>query len=182
MGYSTSWLASTIERTKFRARFNLRATNEFCDFADFSLSDAILPNGWYLIVANRSDWIEQLDMPALSAEDEVLVAHAEEHVMVSGASLWSGGNEIWCVEHDSQIAQDHLSARGALPSNFAAIEWDMRDRQRDVDDCDYIFDVPVLLAKSICGYRYDEDGPWAEDEEPFERLELARKWWRFWER
>lgn len=63
-----------------RSRFSVRPTGQRSEFADFTLSDAVLPNGWYLIVANR--WAER---QGISMTAEVLMAFVEEHVMVSGA-------------------------------------------------------------------------------------------------
>ncbi|WP_442511098.1 hypothetical protein SH528x_002763 [Novipirellula sp. SH528] len=143
------------------------------------MSDAVLPNGWYLIVANRCDWAEGQDLHQLSLGGELVTAFVEEHVMVSGASHWRDGKTVWNVEHNSELSSDHLSETGELPHGYREIADDLIEQQKAVDDCDYIFDIPVMAARLLTGYRHDEDGPWTE-REPFEMLEPVRPWWRFW--
>ena len=179
MGYSTSWIATTLPRNDARSYFRVRPTGQRSDFAEFTLSDALLPNGWYLIVANRCDWAQQQDLVRLSTGGELVTAFVEEHVMVSGASHWRGGNTVWDLEHDSQIADDHFTATGSLPDGYQEIADELFEKQRSIGDCDYVFDIPVLTAELLTDYRHDEDGPWTEGE-PFAILETVRPWWRFW--
>ena len=179
MGYSTSWIAITLPQNEARSRFNVRPTGQRSEFAEFTLSDAVLPNGWYLIVANRCDWAAGQDLHQLSLGGELVTAFVEEHVMVSGASSWRDGKTIWEVEHNSEIAADHLAESGSLPDGYRDVADELLKRQEIADDCDYIFDIPVMAARMLTGYRHDEDGPWTEGE-PFEILESVRPWWRFW--
>lgn len=179
MGYSTSWIATTLPLDDARSHFRVRPTGRRSDFAEFTLSDALLPNGWYLIVANRCDWVAQQDLARLSANGELVTAFVEEHVMVSGASHWRDGRTVWDVEHDSQVADDHLTTIGLLPDGYQKMADELIMKQREIGDCDYIFDIPVLTAKLLTDYRHDEDGPWTEGQ-PFAILEPVRPWWRFW--
>lgn len=179
MGYSTSWIATTLPRDDARSHFGVRPTGQLSDFAESTLSDALLPNGWYLIVANRCDWAERQNLAQLSACGELVTAFVEEHVMVSGASHWRDGRRVWDVEHNSELSDDHLVVTGSLPGGYQEIADDLIGKQRTIGDCDYIFDIPVLTAKLLTDYRHDEDGPWTE-EEPFTILEPVRPWWRFW--
>lgn len=179
MGYSTSWIATTLTRDDARDHFQVRPTGQRSEFAEFTLSDALLPGGWYLIVANNCDWAEGQDLAKISSHGELVTAYVEEHVMVSGASHWRSGEVIWTVEHDSQISDDHLIANGSLPTGYQQIADELLEEQRNNGDCDYLFDIPVRTAQLLTDYRHDEDGPWSE-EEPFEILEPIKPWWRFW--
>lgn len=39
----------------------------------------------------------------------------------------------------------------------------METLQAELDDCDYIYDIPIETAKAVCGYRTDEsDEPFVE--------------------
>ena len=69
----------------------------------------------------------------------------------------------WSVTHDAQQGRDHLATVGELPPEFNSILSQLRARQQLADKSkrrvDFIFDVPVELARSIVGYRYDRDVP-----------------------
>ena len=99
----------------------------------------------------------------LSAGCEVVTCGVEEHVMVSEATLWRAGQCVWRVSHDGAQGVENLHVEGELPPAFASI----RDRlfceqQAPASSqfpADYIFDIPVELAKSLTGYRHDEDTP-----------------------
>ncbi|WP_372898865.1 hypothetical protein [Stieleria sp.] len=179
MGYSTSWIAVTLPQAEARSRFSVRPTGRRSEFAEFTLSDAVLPNGWYLIVANRCDWAALQDLHRLSTGGELVTAYVEEHVMVSGSSQWRDGGTVWDVEHNSELAADHLAESGVLPDGYRKLADELLEKQKTIDDCDYIFDIPLVAAKLVTGYQHDEDGPWTEGE-PFEILESVRPWWRFW--
>lgn len=80
--------------------------------------------------------------------------------MVSRASGWRDGQIIWSVTHDSQKGLLHLDVQGEPPPAFTAI----RDRKfaeqaAGDSDCDYLFDIAVETARSVAGYRHDEDVP-----------------------
>ncbi|MFO0943465.1 MAG: hypothetical protein U0930_22245 [Pirellulales bacterium] len=182
MGFSQSWIAIALPRTEARALFKVRPTGQRSEFAELTLSDAILPNGGYLIVANECDWAERQNLQQLSREGELVAASVEEHVMVSWASCWRDGNLVWRIAHDSQISEEHLEVTGELPTGYREIADELLEKQKTLGDCDYLFDIPVMAAKLTTDYRHDEDGPWSEDEpfEILEKIEPVRPWWRFW--
>ena len=121
MGYSTSWIATTLPQHEARLRFDVRPTGRRSDFAEFTMSDAVLPNGWYLIVANRCDWAARQNLHRLSLSGELVTAFVEEHVMVSGASYWRNGETVWEVEHNSELSADHLTETGELPDGYREV-------------------------------------------------------------
>ena len=122
---------------------------------------AILSSGWFLIVANQAehDIISADILHQLSSSCEAVTCSVEEHVMVSEASGWRGGERVWRVAHDAQASIDHLEVDGELPVAFAAIRERMSALQQDAGgenaDTDYYFDIPVELAMSFTGYRHD---------------------------
>ncbi len=76
--------------------------------------------------------------------------------MVSSVAGWKDGREVWSVTHDSEETPLHLDIRGEPPAGFAAIRDRLTRQQEEDDGADFIFDIPVALAKEITGYRYDE--------------------------
>jgi len=145
------------------------------EIAESAVVGADLPGGWYLVVANRSGHALMRDpmLARLSVGGEAVTCDVEEHVMVSIATGWREGRRIWWVGHDGQRDGAHLEAQGELPPAFAEIRDRSRAEQRTADaqqeGVDFIFEIPVQLAKSLTGYRHDEVTSWAEGE-PFEVL------------
>jgi hypothetical protein len=127
VGFSQSWVAV---RGKSRAvvleTLGLTATGTREEIAESPLVGAALPDGWYLVVANRAgDALMREPMLArLSRGAEVVTCDVEEHVMVSVASGWRDGRRAWVVGHDGQESVEHLTAEGRTPPGFEAI----RDR------------------------------------------------------
>lgn len=117
------------------------------------------PDGWIHIVGDfwrADDW----RLRDLSAHGLVVVSSVEEHVMVSDAKAYAGGAELWFVAHDPENDPEHdpqhLEARGELPPAFSGI----RDHYLALsggedDDVDHIIEVPLELAKAVCGLRPD---------------------------
>jgi hypothetical protein len=54
-----------------------------------------------------------------------------------------------------------LSKDGVLPPSFAAIREEMEQAQiaagGDEADVDYIFEIPLKLAKNLVGFKHDEE-------------------------
>jgi hypothetical protein len=113
-------------------------------------------NGWHVLVVERFDVItEAADvLRKLSIGSEVVASFVEEHVMVSAAVEWKDGKEVWFVQHDSQKGRMNLEERGTLPPSYTKIKSDLSHKAQGPGP-DYLFDVPVELAASITGFRYD---------------------------
>ena len=63
----------------------------------------------------------------------------------------------WSVIHDCQKGKRHLDVQGEPPPEFTAIRDALLSKSKP--GVDYIFDIPVETAKSVTGYRHDEDVP-----------------------
>ena len=185
MGYSLSWLAVKGKtRDAVLGALELRATGGRQDRPESPLAGAILPGGWYLVVAGRTGHrlIREGVMAQLSADSEAVTLDVEEHVMVSEASGWKSGRKMWTVLHDAQRNTEHLKTEGQLPSVFLAIREKLVSKQQEAGldaDVDYIFDCPVELAKALTGYRHDEVNT-EFGEKPFEALESKARNPRSW--
>ena len=175
MGYSLSWCAVRGKEAKVVLdELGLHPTGEREAFAESPLVAAQLPSGWYVIVADHDERFQAEEVRVrLSLRCEMVSCDVEEHVMYSAASGWQNGQMLWSVEHAGSDGLDDLHTEGQLPAVFpdirARLQAELAENQRDAD---YLFDVPIELAKALVGYRHDEDLP-ASDEEPFEVLAEA---------
>jgi len=166
MGYSLSWLAvKGMPPQTVLNELNFRPIGEREEFAESDLSAVEMPNGWYVIVSNRSEQVaSEAQMQRLSSADaELVTCFVEEHVMVSAATGWKAGRKIWSVIHNTQKYRGHLDAQGDLPPSFNSILAEMKAKQQQADahkrNVDFIFEVPVALARTLVGYTHDQDIP-----------------------
>jgi hypothetical protein len=122
---------------------------------------AALPDGWYLILFD--DILHPLIVSrpltnSLSKGCEVVGCQFEEHDMFSACLCWRDGAIVWSVVHDARKTRDHLGVWGELPARLDEFEAqaEAQAAQPDVSDVDYFFEIPVELAYSFCGWRYDQ--------------------------
>ena len=118
--------------------------------------------GWYVVFLNKFDHpaASSASLGQLSGGGRVISARVEEHVMFSEASEFRDGRLVWSVTHDAQKGIFDLSATGNLPESFV----EMRDRLQaqqqaeggEAAEVDYIFDIPIVTAASVCGYQHDK--------------------------
>lgn len=193
MGYSLAWIAVRgIDLEEALNRQGLVATTERADYAEAALS-AMKWLDWSLIVARRCDprLLEAPNLAALSAGCEVVVGEVEEHVMYSAASLWSEGRQRWRVEHDAQEAIEHLVADGTLPNEYEAVRHRYADQQASEGgadaEVDHYFEIPLVLARTLVGFKHDEvsadetDGEFVVLIDPAQAHRVkAKAWWQVW--
>jgi hypothetical protein len=160
MGFSIAWVAV---RGRFHsavlAELGLRATGHYEEFPESPLACASLPTGWFLVFDNKFVLPDPLPLARLSAGAEVVTCFVEEHVMVSAATGWRNGRQMWSVEHDSVEGVSHLVATGELPPAFVSIRDEQMGKQAsdggEQSGVDYVFDVPIEVAKALTGFRHD---------------------------
>jgi hypothetical protein len=84
-----------------------------------------------------------------------------DRVMASTCSAAREGQELWHVAHESDKDIYHLDVSGDPPAGFAEIRQRCVDEQYaeggDEADVDLLFDAPLLLAKQMCGFKYDDE-------------------------
>ena len=166
MGYSISWIAvKDADPEAVRTQLGLVHSGKFDGFyslPEHSLLGGVLETGWYLVVRNRCDDPMVMDamLSSLSDDSMVIAASIEEHVMFCFATCWSEGQEIWRVKHEAEKGVTDLQVSGEPPPELEDIRQRAFIRQmvegRDSADVDYIFDVPLHLAKSLVGFKHDE--------------------------
>ena len=166
MGYSQLSLAvSGKPKEAVLAALALRPTGARQEFAEAPFVCASLANGWFLVVTQgeHCEIITDEKLRQLSTGREVVTCMVEEHVMFSEATGWRDGHSVWRVTHDAQRGTENLHTEGELPVAFAPIRDRLGAEQSAAggkdSDADYIFDVPVELARSFTEYRHDIDTP-----------------------
>ncbi len=164
MGLMNSWIAvQGVAKADLFAEMGWEETGQevdpFSGIAAFSYLEK--PGGWLVIFSDDFDWASQEEILAFSQFGLTLGCQFEDKVeMTSIVTAARDGVELWQVSH---IADPifRLDVRGEPPVELAAIhEQALRDQHaaggRDAG-VDLIFEVPLDLAKAICGYRADEE-------------------------
>ncbi|MFN7141601.1 MAG: hypothetical protein ACK4UN_19945 [Limisphaerales bacterium] len=154
MGASLSWFAVRGKSPEaVLQEFGLRNVGK--EYHDTPFSGGVLPSGWFLIIRGRHEFTND-EVRRLSRGCEVVACFVEEHVMVSRAAAWKGGEQIWAVTHDAQESDDHLDVEGEPPPGFISIRDRLTMQQGENDGVDFIFNIPVGLAKQITGYSHED--------------------------
>lgn len=182
MGFSLSWVAVKGGTPKdVLNELGLRPTGERSDIAESAADGVSLSGGWYVVVSNHNEVSlhERKKLKELSSIGEVVLCFVEEHVMFSSAAGWRDGTCTWTVEHDAQKSVHHLDVKGEPPPAFDEIYSRLAQEQNEAGGkkagVDFIFDVPIELAKALTGFVHSEDPPGlVENEGPFGILESTR--------
>ena len=118
-------------------------------------------DGWVVLFSEAFDWADAERVLALSRFGLTVGCQFEDKVdMTSIACACRDGVELWRVSHAND-PNHRLDVTGDPPAQFAEIrDRLLRDQEEDggeESDVDYLHDVPLDLARSVCGYRADED-------------------------
>jgi hypothetical protein len=170
MGFAITWCAVREEHAQeLLEQLELSATGETEEVPEALISMAKLDTGWRVIWYNKygCPFLRPADLAKLSQSHDVLMCQIEEHVMASSSELWSSGQRKWWISHLGEQGPKGLEADGALPDCFAAIRRKLEEEQRaeggDDAGVDLIFEIPLDVAKSIVGFKHDEDCPHLTD-------------------
>jgi len=163
MGYSIAWIAVRgAAKEEVLARLGLADSGEPDEAQESPVCGAELPGGVYLVFFN--DFVhpatEAESLARLSAGGEALGCQVEEHVMASAAFLYRDGAKVWDVVHLADEGVYHLEVGGTPPALLDTIHAEMKatqDEQGGLEaDVDCLFEVPLMLATALYGYRHDE--------------------------
>ncbi|MGW4246745.1 hypothetical protein [Nocardia sp. NPDC004722] len=166
MGASVSWIAVRGKDSAVVHRdLGLQGTGERAGYARMPFSGAHTRDGWYLVVDDRGDQLEErLDLRDWSAGCEVIKFGVVEGLGYSGIEGWADGRRVWSVEVDP--ATGGLLVRGDVPAGAGAL----RERLRSDPDDHQAVDLPIYLAETLVGYSY-RMGLNSGEREPFEILQ-----------
>ncbi len=162
MGFSVSWIAfKGVPKPEVLAVLSLRDTGIVSDLPEEPFQTAVLPDGWTVVFANDVMFAAPDRLQELSRDHIVVGCMVEEHAMVSMSACYAHGQEVWQVVYDCSWAPSGLALSGHPPSDLAEIR---RRLSPDGDETTAdAFDIPIELAKAVCGYRHDTSRyPWGE--------------------
>ncbi len=116
------------------------------------------PSGWLIFVA--ADRFFQIDEPMSEVSSSALTLGCEmyETASVSKVRAVQAGRQLWAVVHDPAETPDDVSVEGDPPPQFEEMRRRLQASQMEPggESCDYLFDLPLELAASLCGYRPDQ--------------------------
>jgi hypothetical protein len=178
MGWSLSWLAfRDISRETILNLLNLRSTGTRDSVSHGRIGYLEIPNGWKLILFDHKEFGDK-ELNLLSHRNDLVYCFVEEHVMFSKAAAWAAGNEVWSVIHASEVGISDLQIKGSPPAIFERIRTaqfaEQKKEEESSEQVDHIFEIPVLLAQEVTGFRYDQDIPGVWEDEA-EILEAAKR-------
>ena len=157
MGFSHSFVATRgVPKAQLLEQLGLAETEQEGDIdvalGGFGLSE--LPGGWLLVACNDFEFPSKAPLASISEAGEVVCGALEEHVMFSEAAGFAGGAESWRVSHDPDRDPDDLKVSGSPPAALKTLHDAALAEQLTSSDVDYIFDVPVHVAASVCGFEF----------------------------
>jgi len=182
MGFSVAWIAVRgTSKDDILAQLSLADTGRLDEANESPVSGAALPGGGYLLYFNdmAHPATQAASMARLSEGGEALGCQVEEHVMASAAFQYRNGEKVWDVVHLSEEGLYHLAVDGAPPALLETIHAEMKatqDEQGGLEaDVDCLFEVPLMLANALCGYRHDEAALLSGETLSFTELIPAKK-------
>lgn len=180
MGMGGSWAGfPAIGKEQLLRELGLEETSSSGDVLEVTdpVSLAEMPNGSLILYSNDYDWASPDRIVDLSRLGMVVGCQFEDHVMVSACSAAKQGRILWHVSHDPEEGVYDLQRTGRPPAEFETIRLGCIAEQDaeggEEADTDILFDAPLLLAKQICGLKYDDES----SEVRFAKLRLEKGGW-----
>lgn len=154
MGYAISWLAvRTDSESSVLASLGLEKTGQTEKIPDSNWSITRMRD-WVVIWSNSYE-PRRFRRAGSKLDGEVIICDVEEHVMFVSVAAFKNGTMSWRVVHDARQARNHLEIEGTPPESFALIQREQFARVSEDRDVDFIFDIPVRLARELVGFRHD---------------------------
>jgi hypothetical protein len=164
MGWSACWIAVQAAKADILSALDLLETGEEVVPGErrAGLSCREFEDSWTVVFSEDREWASRNLAAELSALGRVLACRFEDKVeMASEAWEVRGGIQIWRVFHDNTASALRLDVEGDPPAALAEIRARLaREQEADEKDgagVDYMHDAPLELAKSIFGYRADDE-------------------------
>jgi hypothetical protein len=163
MGYAISWLAVKDTASELLLqKLALAPTGEMASYGESLFIGCTLPSGWFILFIHQCEhaFVKPKALALLSSFSDIIACSVEEHVTWSVSELRREGAQVWRIEHNAQESISHISTSGLLPEGYNAIEKKFTEQQRRSGggklDVDYLFEVPLVAARSIVGFKHDE--------------------------
>ncbi len=173
MGSSLSWIAvKGRSNEELQQILGFKATGQRGDYGKHPLVGRQLPDGWYILIANTCDdrITKSKTLTQLSKGCQVVACSVEEHVMFSSCAFWNKGKRVWSVKHRGEQSVFDIANSGKLPEGYFLLKNELIEKQKaeggEKADADYVFELPLEMAKQLVGFKHDEeitrvaDGPY----------------------
>jgi hypothetical protein len=161
MGYSVAWIAvKGVTPAAIMETLGLEPTERVMRKQP---SVGQLAGGWALYIIDDFEGGFRRPLEELVALGAPTVAgRQEDHVMYSESRGYEAGRELWRVVRDSaEEPYMHVAVTGNPPPQFEAIRAKAFAEQEaeggEEAGVDMIYDIPLELVRSICGYRPGEE-------------------------
>jgi hypothetical protein len=185
MGISLAWVA--VEKLSAKvaiSRLSLARTGKSCAYPFEGVASHDLPNDWFLVVARGCDHriSNSASMSALSKGCRAVTCAVEEHVGFASAECWENGIRIWHIQHQDDEENANISSEGKLPQRFYELLATVEPEDSENLDGHFHMDIPLILAKELTGFRYDDINPEIDSTlfEELRDLQVKRSWWKLW--
>jgi hypothetical protein len=122
--------------------------------ADYACAET--PGGWLILAAKIGKFDLATTLTRLSSERLCVGCFFTEVAMGSEARASQNGEMLWSVTHDPDKGLTNLDVQGSPPPELAEIRARLEAEQVSAEDVDYMFEAPMELAASVCGYRTGE--------------------------
>ena len=156
MGFKISWIGfEGIGKERALEKLGLLETGETDEANEAPFSGAEIPGDWFILFSNDFEFASPGRLAALSVDCRVVALQVHETVMMSVAHSYERGNCVWGLVHDAQEGINNLSVSGSPPAAFQSVHQRLTQKQEGAVGIDYIFDIPVETAASVCGYQHD---------------------------
>jgi hypothetical protein len=172
MGFRISWLATQAPVPEVVAALGARKSGQSGDFMDFDLSIGRLSNGWTIIWSEDEEFFDDPCAISLSLSFPLLTCWVNETIMHSRVRSVANGIEKWSIWHEGDEDPTHIGSAGNPPAELSELIADAREQQSADNEVDYLFDVPLIVAEGICGFKHDQI---INEESSFEELLAQRK-------
>jgi hypothetical protein len=161
MGYKITWCAVPENSADvFLTELGLSATDRTEEHPNSPVVMASLDTGWRLIYwrGHGEESVSDDRLAELSRSCEVIRVLVSETVMASSAESWRGGLRAWWISHEGDEDANRIDVAGKVPACYDEIRARLAKEQADDEEggVDFIFDVPIEVAKQVVGYRHDE--------------------------
>jgi len=167
MGFNCSWMAvQGLKAEEALASLEMAISEVLSpDEIPDGLGMAQLPDDWLLFLWGRKAGAVEGKLSECTALGRAIKCEMSETVMFSEARGYEDGAQVWRVSHDPDRDQSlySLQTEGAPPAQLEAIVREAKAEQdkEGAEDAsvDLIFDVPLRLAHSVCGFNLSEGDP-----------------------
>lgn len=115
-------------------------------------------NGWlYVFAEGDFHWADEARVVDLSKFGLTLGVQTEDKIdMECAVRAAKDGHLLWTVAHANEPGKE-LTVTGNAPAALADIRRKYETLHREQGDADYLWEIPLGLARAVSGYSVEED-------------------------